>query len=378
MEASTLFVVSAIWLVVIISLVCVFYMVLLIREQYNPEERALQKGALLYFICFTGICLARFSYKWYPELFVMFAPLLYACHTCSGTMFYYIVFALTSKEKRPFPRIHSILPFVIPTILFVWMPFIPFDVPLGIVKGMGALNADWPIFSHVFTTLTLAEILYTGGYLIASFVRLHRYHRSLSRAKRENAHYQMRWVSAMGIFILITLIQPFVAFIATPEIIYSTYWFVLLMITAIAAMEIMLLYNLQLNNYPPLGIKKERKKKEKPTPLSEKAILKQLSRRDFDYYFKHEKPYLDPTLKLTSLAAALGVSREELSRFINQTYKMHFNAFLGYWRLKELEHLRKLKTNEGVPLKSLLEQAGFAYYNSYMRARQEHEERKTK
>ena len=376
---------------VICSLSCIVYVILLLNEHYSPHERALQRGGLIYFICAIGIFTTILLYKWYPVLFVFLSPLLYACHTGASAVFYFIVFKMTAGNREArFPRIHILLPLVIPFVLAVWIPLVPFNVPLGIVKGFRELNPEWPIFSNIFASFLLAEVIFGIGYLSLSFIRLYHYHRLLPQSKRKNTRYQLRWIYAIGILICIIWIYYFLTMVISLRTLYSTLWIIISAVFIMIVVEIILLFNLQRHNYPPLDIKSSSKQniqlgelsiqlpiqKETIASAPEKIILKQLSRKDFESYFRREKPYLDSGLKLTALAEELGLRRDELSRFINTAYGVNFNVLIGQWRLRELEKLRKLSKNKDVSIKTLLPQVGFAYYNSYMRARKEIEGKK--
>ncbi|MDL2208083.1 hypothetical protein LJB97_00500 [Parabacteroides sp. OttesenSCG-928-O15] len=389
MDISSFIVVSSIWLVVICSLACAIYMWLLLLERYAPYERRMQRGALAYFLFFTGICLSRLFYKWYPELFVYCAPLFYLCHTGSGVAFYYIVFALTSsRNEKRFSLIHYLLPPLIPLILGVWMLFVPFDVPLGIVKGFRALNPEWPFFSRMFASFIPAQVMFTGVYLLLSIGKLHHYRKSLPEKKRKEIRYRMRSIYAIIAILFVGWLHPLIVLFTSLENAFLIYWAIVPIALSVPFVEIVLVNNIQRHNYPRLEIKPapkpenipagkvsapEPKEKATVSLAGNKTSLKLLSRKDFDNYFRQEKPYLNTELKLTSLAEELGVGREELSRFINRTYGMNFNHFVGRWRLREMEKLRNSAKNKEATIKSLLPQAGFASYNSYMRARQEAE-----
>ncbi|WP_280765139.1 hypothetical protein [Parabacteroides sp. PFB2-10] len=380
---------SSIWLVVICSLACSIYMLLLLMERYAPYERRMQRGALVYFLFFTGICLSRLFYKWYPELFVYFAPLFYLCHTGSGVAFYYIVFTLTSsRDEKRFPLIHYLLPSLIPLVLGVWMLFVPFDVPLGIVKGFRVLNQEWLFFSRVFASFIPAQVVFTGVYLSLSIGKLRHYRKLLPEKKRKEIRYRMRSIYAIITILFVGWLHPLIILFTSLENAFSAHGVIVPIALSIPFVEIILVNNIQRHNYPRLEIKPASKPdyhpfkevsvlepKEKVTVslAVNKTSLKLLSRKDFDNYFRQEKPYLNTELKLTTLAEELGVGREELSRFINRTYGMHFNHFVGRWRLREMEKLRNSAKNKEATIKSLLPQAGFASYNSYMRARQEAE-----
>ncbi|MDH6341871.1 AraC-like DNA-binding protein [Parabacteroides sp. PFB2-12] len=392
LDLSTFIVVTSIWLVVICSLACAIYMLLLLTERYSPYERRMQKGALVYFLFFTGICLSRLFYKWYPELFVYFAPLLYLCHTGSGVAFYYICFAFTSpRNEKRFPLIHYLLPPLIPVILGVWMLFVPFDVPLGIVKGFRALNPEWPIFSRVFASFIPAQVLFIGVYLFLSMKKLRHYRKSLPEKKWKEIHYRLRSIYAIIAILFVGWLHPLLVLFTSIENAFFAYGAIVPIALSIPFVEIVLVNNLQRHNYPRIEIIPAPKPKSPPSEkvsepapmepvatslLTNNTSLNLLSRKDFDNYFRQEKPYLNTELRLTTLADQLGVGREELSKFINRTYGMNFNSFVGRWRFREMERLRKLAKNKEATIKSLLPQAGFANYNSYMRARQEAERKK--
>lgn len=389
MGISTFITVIGLWLMVICSLACAVYMALLLEERYGSKERRIQTSAMLFFLFYAGIFISRIFYEWFPSLFVSCAPLFYACHTCAAPALYYIIFLMTSGERpRKFPRIHFVLPLAIPAVLTVWMCFVPFDVPLGIVAGGRALNAQWPVFSRVFSSIMMVELCFITGYILLSVLRLRQYLRSLPQSKRVAARHQLRWVNAMMVCVILAPTHPLITLFVTIRDTDSVYCLLLLCTLTIIAMEITLLYNLQQHNYPALDIRPKHKRTEAapqtPAPgITEKAAVphagrthvKHFSQKELDNYFRKHKPYLDPQVKLTTLAGEVGLTREELSKFINRTYGVNFNVFIGQWRLRELEALRKLKKNKDLPVKLLLNHAGFSYYNSYLRARREAEGR---
>ncbi len=341
----------------------------------------------MFFLFYAGIFVSRLLYKWYPAAFVSLEPLLYACHTCIGPVLYYIVFKVTpGKEKKRFSRIHIVLPLIMPVIVAVWMFFVPFEVPLGIVQGFWEPNPDYPLFSRAFASIIASEICFDAVYLSLSFIRLHRFRKTLAGRKKNDSRYQMRWLTYMLLIVCGTLIHPAIVAFTSMQAVYEAHWLIFPSAVVIFTMQILLLYNLQRHNYPPLDIKTHPEANklpmQTPRPVGKnktliyplgKIKMAQLSRKDFDQYFRHEKPYLDPQLKLTSLAEVLGVNRIDLSKFVNSTYKVNFNVFVNRWRFEEVERLRKLNKNKGVTLKSLILQAGFASYNSFMRARQQAE-----
>ena len=59
-----------------------------------------------------------------------------------------------------------------------------------------------------------------------------------------------------------------------------------------------------------------------------------------------EKPYLNPEIRLDSLAELLDVSRHHASQIINEHYSMNFFEFINYYRIKEAVGLLMNKKSE--------------------------------
>ncbi len=52
-----------------------------------------------------------------------------------------------------------------------------------------------------------------------------------------------------------------------------------------------------------------------------------------------QKVYLDPDLRLSMLADELNISPHQLSRILNESYRMNFNEFINMFRIKEASRL---------------------------------------
>lgn len=107
-------------------------------------------------------------------------------------------------------------------------------------------------------------------------------------------------------------------------------------------------------------------KTEKNTERKQGAIS--LTRKRFEEYFRESKPYLNPDLKITDLVEPLKANRTVISNFINQTYGMNFNRYINGLRIKELQRLQKLYSNESKEISKLLSKAGFTSMRNYTRA----------
>lgn len=94
-----------------------------------------------------------------------------------------------------------------------------------------------------------------------------------------------------------------------------------------------------------------------------------LTRKVFEKEVVGKKMYLRPQLRLTELAEALGIHRNYLSNFINTTYGCGFNEYINRLRLRELERLLSLPSNQGKSANKLYAKAGFLNYRNYLRTK---------
>ena len=99
-----------------------------------------------------------------------------------------------------------------------------------------------------------------------------------------------------------------------------------------------------------------------------------LTKKQFELYFKEYKPYLNPYFRITDLIEPFEVNRTYISRFVNKEYGMNFSRYVNLCRLQKLEILISLPSGKGKSIQDLLKLAGFGSYRSYMRAKLVEEE----
>lgn len=79
-----------------------------------------------------------------------------------------------------------------------------------------------------------------------------------------------------------------------------------------------------------------------------------------------KKIYLNPSLTIRDLAAAIGSNRTYLSNYINSAHKTSFCGYINRYRVKELEAI--LKEQPQLSLETLADMAGFGCVDSLKRA----------
>jgi YesN/AraC family two-component response regulator len=131
----------------------------------------------------------------------------------------------------------------------------------------------------------------------------------------------------------------------------------LLPLFIILMQQAILCYNLLAGNYVIIAVE----------DADQNDNVKTLHKVSFEYFIRQEKPYLNPELKITDLAAALATNRSYLSNFINSKYRMNFSRYINQQRLEELERLNNDPAYNSFSKVSLLLKAGFSSYQGYSR-----------
>ncbi len=96
----------------------------------------------------------------------------------------------------------------------------------------------------------------------------------------------------------------------------------------------------------------------------ESAVDAQLSERLITH-FETQKPYLDEGLTLTSLAAQLNTTRNQLSAVINAKSGGNFYVFVNRYRVDEVKRLIADPKNKNFTILTLAYQAGFPSKSSF-------------
>lgn len=99
------------------------------------------------------------------------------------------------------------------------------------------------------------------------------------------------------------------------------------------------------------------------TPESLAGVDERALGRKFSYAMDEEKSYCEGDLSLGSLAQRLGVSRNQLSAFINQTYKKNFKTILNEYRVTAAKEM--LLQEADLPIIRVALKVGFNSKSSF-------------
>ncbi len=95
----------------------------------------------------------------------------------------------------------------------------------------------------------------------------------------------------------------------------------------------------------------------------EKKLRKELLK-----IFEHDKIFMHPDLRITTIAEVLRTNRTYISRLINDDFGMNFNEFVNKYRVEEAEKLLNCTDNHQFTLEYIAEKSGFGNTNSFTRS----------
>lgn len=375
------------------AITCFALVALSLRDCLTQEERRLKKIMLVYLSLSAMGWYMAFCYEFHPVLFTWLNVLCLVSFVLPSIFFYRIVRYLTRLGRAErFSWLHYLLPALLTGGLFVWSLFVPMDVQIEIVKGKALVfPAGYEAFARFFTLKPLLRVVFGITYYILTIAVLVQFYGKTSK-KETPVRRTAGWVVFLvGISIASLLSSLLPTFMPRATILHS-FW-TILAAGAIAFQHVLLSYHIIRRKYrlyaaapadapgqspvaaleAALGTTEDTEENPEATPGPEPKPQRRqhngiLERNHFEAYFRDEKPWLNPACKIADLVEVFDVNRTAISAFINRTYGMNFNRYLNSWRIKELDRLRALPSNQGKSMRSLVEKAGFDNYRTYLRA----------
>lgn len=373
------------------AITCFVLVALSLRDCLTQEERRLKKIMLVYLSLSAMGWYMAFCYEFHPVLFTWLNVLCLVSFVLPSIFFYRIVRYLTRLGRAErFSWLHYLLPALLAGVLFLWSLFIPMDVQIEIVKGKALVfPAGYEAFARFFTLKPLLRVVFGMVYYILTIVVLIHYYRATNRKRTGRTAGWVVFLVGLSIGSLLSSLLP--TFMPRATILHS-FW-TILAAGAMALQHVLLSYHIIRRKYrlyaatpaaaagqsplaaleAALGTAEDTEENPEATPGGEPKPQRRqhngiLERNHFEAYFRDVKPWLNPACKIADLVEVFDVNRTAISAFINRTYGMNFNRYLNSWRIKELDRLRALPSNQGKSMRSLVEKAGFDSYRTYLRA----------
>ena len=320
---------------IISALVCMVMMLMnALRHKRNTQERKLRLFlALTYLVTSLG-WLGMVFYSVSPRIFAYYCTVFLLTLMLDQVLIYRFVSIITSTGKRRrFNRLHLIVPLCFTAVSVVG----DFTVPVFVV------------YNTLYPLLNLRNI--------------RRYRKFVVNYSSDACHTSLGWLATVQILILVTVPLPFAALLTgIPSVAFS--YFAWLGALPYFLNYLILCYNLLNDNY--LVIPSEEMAED-----AADATSMAIDRKYFERYLRECKPYLDPRLRITDMAAELNTNRTYLSGFINKEYGMNFSRLVNRLRLQELDRLRLSSRYSERNNMDLVLKAGFGNYRNYLRVKTE-------
>lgn len=343
------------------SLVCAIIVIIYSHTVRNiPYKLTGTLVAALLISTFAWGCMVL--YLQWPVLFIVFQAPFYYAIMMFYVLFYRIVFFLTrTGKKEQFSKIHYIVPIIIPAVLLIWSFFVTLDAQLHIVASRGQAMPGYEVYTRLFTSKATALLVWSITYNLLSIKRVTAYRRVIENYSADEGCSPVHWLRTFILYMFSVLLLPIIALGLGKGFFADSLWMLLpSMLTSVQI--IILCYNIVSENYIVTT---------DADALSHivQTKVRRINREHFEHYIQIRKPYMNPKLRITNMAADLHSNRTYLSNFINSEYGMNFSRYINRLRLKELEQLHLEPQNENVPEIHLILQAGFSCYRGYIRAK---------
>lgn len=349
---------------VMCALCCMFMMLMDAHTcKRNCQEKRLRLYlALTYLVSVFG-WFGMVLYVVSPGGYISYHTVFLLALMLDQVMFYRLVAILTDTgSSRPFNRLHVLFPFIITAVSLGCDLLVPADKQMTVVYGGAGPTSDaWFGVVYVFTSVVF--IVYNTFYPLLSLRNIRRYRRFVVDYSSEAQRTSLDWLFSMQLLILICVPVPFAGLLLGIDT-FASPWFVWLGALPYFVYYIILCYNMLDGNY--LIIQPDTTAEE-TIPDKETAI----DRKQFERYLREKKPYLEPKLRITDLAAGLNTNRSYLSSFINREYDMNFSRLINRYRLTELDRLRLAPRYSTKSNMELVLMAGFGNYRNYLRVKKE-------
>ena len=283
-------------------------------------------------------------------------------------LIYRFVYRLTAMEERKsgLLLLHYLAPAVITAAALIICLPIPTEQKVEVIYGAADIDSQgW--FASLYGLTSIVFIVYNTLYPLLGLLRVRSFRRQAEDYFSDPERTSLNWLSVMLVLTLVTVPVPLAGLLMGINTFTGDY-FVVSGALPTFVLYVILCYNLISENYIVI---------EPETEVSLPQEERQVSRARFEDYIRHRKPYTNPNLRITDIAADLNSNRTYISAFINREYGMNFNRLVNSYRLRELDKLRSSAAGAGLSNVELIIASGFNNYRSYLRAKRDEDKWRT-
>jgi AraC-like DNA-binding protein len=339
------------------ALVCLAMLILdIFYAEKNREEKQLRLFLSLTFtvatLCWLGLVLQVIHHR----AFVCYSTIFLLTLMLDQILIYRFVHIITAIGRNDrFSRLHYVLPVLLTAVSAVTDLIVSFEWQEAVIYSEGN---GWPAALYSLTGVVF--IVYNSLYPTLGLLRIRRYSRRIEDYSADAQRTSLNWLRLMLALTLITIPVPLAGLLFDVDI-FSNFYFSMQGVLPAFFTYPILCYNLLSDNYVIIL----------PNDENQTDSAAETDPKRFVRYLHDKKPYLNPQLRITDVAADLCTNRNYVSTFINRTYEMNFSRLINRCRLKELNRLRHSPDHEENTNMELVLKAGFSSYRSYLRVKRE-------
>ena len=347
---------------IVCAVVCIFLLIIhLDAGQVKEQPKRILHYLLIgtYFVASLG-WFGLVLYVTDLKTFEYYRPVFLLTLMLDQVMLYRFVSIITTTERKPrFNPLHYLLPALLTLVWFTVPALLPAEYPIP-KPYRPPFDTIWQHKDYV--GMSLVFIVYNSLYPVLCLLRIRTYRRKVVDYSADSQRTSLHWLSVMIVLILITVPLPLAALLVHINIL-SLHYLAWVGPFPTIIVYLILCYNLLSDNYVII----EPVKQEEETETTGKA----LNKKCFERYICEKRPYLNPKLRITDMAADLHTNRSYLSAFINREYQMNFSRYINLCRLQELDSLRTSHHGSTYTNLEMILLAGFSDYRSYTRTKAE-------
>jgi AraC-like DNA-binding protein len=307
---------------------CVLFSIILLTPKYNKRRENKFLALLLITLGF------HFSYNILltNQIFIEILPQ----YSCSYGFLYgpllYLYVKYRFRKDLVFKPIY-------------FLHFLPFTlIILFTLLGYGLCN--------IAMVLVLPMMLI---YCLFSFFEIKEYKKIMLQVSTTINYAEIKWIKSLLVVQLIIIILNFIQLQFNEEILEVIVQFGLLILVNIIIYQGLKNPHFFQKLSKEDGLLFEIKKTKEPLNID---VLNSIS-IILEKHMKIEKPYLNPELKLNTLAKELDVHPKILSQTLNQILGSNFSEYINSFRIKQAKFLLKNSNDKSITIMEIMYQVGF-------------------
>ncbi len=338
------------------------FTIIFIREKKRPAVKILGFYEFAYFI--TYIIVFLYHLKAY-KIYIPTSAFLFPLYALLSVLFYLFIKRLTRSKLQKKQWIHFILPISLLVSNLVIMSVLDYQVSYSILIENKVLDKSdgWQsAFLYLNTTLyPLLVIIQAFFYVALNIYEIY----GLKRKIKEEFSYEkginLKW--ATEVLLVFTSFFVISLFIKSETFNFAYILFIAILIGTNSVNYVHKHYNALIESQKFLNNSQEKNSRYSYSSLSENEKKKLIKK--VEDYMLNDKKFLDPNLRLSTMAQKLDTNRQYISQVINEYNGQNFYHFTNKFRIDEFIKMYKEGQLVNLSIEGMANKVGFKSKSSF-------------